>query len=266
MRCLSPGVASQAVLVALAVLLSLCVVDARATGSICWSGEQNVVLGLVPGMNMTCFDLNGDGIDDFGLRNYEATLSFVPLGDNAGMATTAAGYDWFGPLPPDTAVGQLPPSPYLWMTEEAYLVSYMVHDPTGQVIGIGPWHGVEYGLLGLSFEINGRRHYGWIRMSDVSEVTFMVHDWAYESGPGVAIKAGAGPGLMAAPEVVRPGYLRLKWRREVGKSYRVQATTRLDAPTWTSVFLFGVWITPTEMAVEVRMEGAAQFFRVIEAD
>jgi hypothetical protein len=252
----------RAVLRTLTVFLTILTVDGGAGASICWSGEQNVALGLGPGMNITYFDLNGDGTDDFGFRNYEGTLSLVPVGGNSAAAdpTWQPGHLNYRPLAAGTPIGEALPGAFVWDGDENFLVSYM------DVGGSGPWHGVQYGLLGVSLETNGQTHYGWIRMSGVSQVTFILHDWAYERRPDAAIKAGAGPGLMAAPEVVRPGYLRLKWRREGGKSYRVQATTCLDAPTWRSAFLFGVWITPTEMAVEVRMEGAAQFFRVIEAD
>jgi hypothetical protein len=46
-------------------------------------------------------------------------------------------------------------------------------------------------VLGVSFQAEGETHYGWIRMSDVSETTFVVHDWAYETQPDVGIVAHA---------------------------------------------------------------------------
>jgi hypothetical protein len=235
--------------------------DVKAAGSIWWSGERDVVLGLGPGMNITPFDLDGDETDDFGFRNYEATMSLLPLAENAGVATSQAGYDRFRPLPSGTAIGEVLAPPYLWMSEEGYLVSYT------NVGGGGTWHGVQYGLLGLSFEINGRTHYGWIRMSDMSQVSFILHDWAYETQPGVPIKAGAKPVVVptAAPEVARPGYVRLKWPSEVGKAYQVQSKIRLDAVTWTDLD-FLIPATSTETMVDLPMEGAAHFFRVIEAD
>jgi len=167
--------------------------------SISWSGQQNVVLGLGPDDNTTFLDLNEDGVNDFGFRNYNGTLSLVPALGSSATATTGGGYQWYGPLNAGTMVSQLLDAPLLWMSDEDYLVSYMMHDPTGEVIGIGPWRGVDHGLLGLSFDIGGQTHYGWIRMTDDSETAFVVHDWAYETQSGFGINAGVvpEPGTMA---------------------------------------------------------------------
>ena len=258
----SPNVLRAAV-TALSAIPLLFVMNANAGGSIWWSGERNVVLGLGPGMNMTPFDLNGDGNDDFGFRNNEGTLSLVPVGGNRAAAdpTWQPGHLNYRPLPPGTLIGAPLPGDFVWDGDENFLVSYM---PVG---GSGPWHGIQYGLLGVSFEINGQTHYGWIRMSDVSPVSFILHDWAYETQPGVPIKAGAKPVVVptAAPEVVRSGYLRLKWPTEVGKAYQVQTKTHLDALRWTDLG-FVIPATAAETMVDLPMEGAAQFFRVIEAD
>jgi hypothetical protein len=247
----------------LGALFWLFVMDQNLHASIWWSGpRERRLVPIDPD-----FDIDADGAADFLFSNNEGTLSFIPLAQNAGVATSEAGYDRFRPLPSGAPIGEILAAPYLWMDKEDYLVSYMMHDPTGDVIGIGPWRGVQYGLLGVSFEINSQTHYGWIRMSDVSPVTFVLHDWAYETRPGVPIKAGAKPVLVpvAAPEVARPGYLRLRWSSEVGKSYQVQAKTHLDALRWTDLG-FVIPATSTETMVDLPMEGAAQFFRVIEAD
>lgn len=70
---------------------------------------------------------------------------------------------------------------------------------------------------------------------------------------------------MAAPEVVRRDYLRLQWPSEVGKAYQVQTKARMDVLRWTDLD-FVIPATCTETMVDLPMEGAAQFFRVIEAD
>lgn len=177
--------------IVLAVTLGAVGLATRAAGRIYWSGPQNIVLGLGPDDNTTFFDLNGDGVDNLGLRNYNGTMSLVPLPGNAVTATSLGGYDRYRPIAAGTMVGHLLDAALLWMNKEDYLVSYMMHDPTGEVLGIGPWRGVTNGVLGVSFQANGETHFGWIRMSDMSETAFVVHDWAYETQPAVSLVAHA---------------------------------------------------------------------------
>jgi len=184
----APRLVSRIVLV---VILAAAGFTTRSAASISWSGQRNIVLGLGPDDNTTFFDLNGDGVDDLGFRNYNGTMSLVPVPGNAATATSQGGYDRYRPVAAGTMVSQLLDAPLLWMNDEDYLVSYMMHDPTGEVVGIGPWRGVTNGALGVSFQADGETHYGWIRMSDVSETTFVVHDWAYETQPDVGIVAHA---------------------------------------------------------------------------
>jgi len=179
----------------LAVVLLSVGLTLRAFGYPCisWSGQRDVILGLGPDDNTTFFDLNGDGVNDFGFRNYNSTMSLVPAPGSLATATAGGGYQWYGPLNAGTMVSEILNAPLSWSSEERYLVSYMMHDPTGEVVGIGPWLGVDHGLLGVSFDIGGQTHYGWMRMSDVSETAFAVHDWAYETQPGLGINAGVVP-------------------------------------------------------------------------
>jgi len=183
--------------IGLAVLLVVVGSTPLAVGSpsISWSGQQNVVLGLGPDDNTTFFDLNSDGVDDFGFRNYNGTMSLVPLGNNAAAADSEwqSGHLNYLPMSTGALIAELLSSPFVWDTAEDELVSYMMHDPSGEVIGIGPWRGVTDGLLGISFEIDGQTHYGWVRMTDDSETAFVVRDWAFETQPGFGINAGVVP-------------------------------------------------------------------------
>jgi hypothetical protein len=163
-----------------------------ASPSISWSGDRDIVLGLGPGDNTTWFDLNSDGVEDIGFRNYQATMSLVLSPSATATATTEASFHWYGPLDAGTLVGAALDSPLSWMREEDTLVSYMIVDD-GEVLGIGPWINVTEGLLGVSFDTDGQTHYGWLRMSDVSSTTFMLHDWAFETQPGLGINAGVVP-------------------------------------------------------------------------
>ncbi len=126
----------------------------------------------------------------------------------------------------------------------------------------------QRGFIGLEFELDDGVHYAYFDISVSGSLPgAALYGWAYETRPGVPIKAGAKPVVvpMAAPEVARPDYLRLRWPSEVGKAYQVQAKTRLDALRWTDLE-FVIPGTSTETMVDLPMEGAAQFFRVIEAD
>jgi len=249
----------RAAVTAISAILWLFVMHVHAAGSIWWSGPQE--RRLVP--ILPDFDINGDDTVDFLFSNNEGTLSLAPLGGNRAVADPAwqAGHLNYRPLPPDTLIAEALPGDFVWDGDENFLVAYV------DVGGSGPWHRIQYGLLGVSFEINGRTHYGWIRMSDVSPVAFVLHDWAYETRPGVPIKAGAKPVVVptAAPEVARSGYLRLRWSSEVSKAYQVQAKSHLDALRWTDLD-FVIPATSIETMVDLPMEGASQFFQVIEAD
>ena len=259
MNCPVSSIRLRGVVTTLTAFLSLFIMDGGAAVSISWSAPQERRLVPID----PDFDINGDGIVDFLFRNNEGTLSLAPVGGNRAVAdpTWQPGHLNYRPVPAGTLIDVALPGPFLWDGDENFLVSYM------DVGGSGPWHGVQYGLLGLSFEINGQTHYGWIRMSGVSQVSFILHDWAYETRPGVPIKAGAKPVVVptAAPEVVRAGYLRLKWSSEVGKAYQVQTKARMDALTWTNLD-FVLPATASETMVDVPMIGGAGFFRVIEAD
>lgn len=49
----------------------------------------------------------------------------------------------------------------------------------------------EPGFLGIRFEIDGLKHYGWIQYKANSDATIgTIIDWAYENTPGKAIKTG----------------------------------------------------------------------------
>jgi hypothetical protein len=73
------------------------------------------------------------------------------------------------------------------------------------------------------------------------------------------------PVPLAAPEIVRAGYLRLKWASEIETSYQVQAKDRVEACVWTNL-PFVIPAAATNTMVELPLSGAAQFFRVLRID
>ena len=57
----------------------------------------------------------------------------------------------------------------------------------------GPWFGVTDRYLGLSFQRNGRTHYGWARLTvqfDLPHLKATLTGYAYETIAGKSIKAG----------------------------------------------------------------------------
>lgn len=63
----------------------------------------------------------------------------------------------------------------------------------------GAWLGDTSGYLGFRFLDDGW-HYGWVELT-VSDGTFDIGDWAYESVAGVGIEAGSRLSLASAPDV-----------------------------------------------------------------
>jgi hypothetical protein len=90
-------------------------------------------------------------------------------------------------------------------------------------------------------------------------------EWAYESTPGVPIYAGLKPVPVSATEIVRPGYLRLTWPAEIGRTYQVQTKQSLSVTGWTNLS-FALPATATNIMVDLPMQADAQFFRVIEVE
>ncbi len=119
--------------------------------------------------------------------------------------------------------------------------------------------------LGIRFHAADGVHYGWIHVT--LHGSPLLVDWAYETRPNTAIVAGAKPVAVpqASPEIVRPGYLRLRWQSGVGKPYQPQFKESLGATLWSNLD-FVIIATATNSAVDVPAVGAIRFYRVVEAD
>jgi hypothetical protein len=70
---------------------------------------------------------------------------------------------------------------------------------------------------------------------------------------------------VAAPAIVRPGHLRLKWSSRIGTAYQIETRPRLDTNAWASAG-FIITATGTTTVVDVPTSGEMAFFRVVEAD
>lgn len=119
--------------------------------------------------------------------------------------------------------------------------------------------------LRIRFRAADGVHYGWIHFT--LQGSPLLVDWAYETRPNTAIVAGAKPVAVpqASPEIIRPGYLRLRWQSGVGKAYQAQFKESLGATLWSNLD-FVIIATATNSAVDVPVVGALRFYRVVEAD
>ena len=222
-------------------------------------------------------DLNQDGVPDF--RFHAGTLASLP---SPGAPSTSAPYlDTFAFNRND----------YLMNDEERIVLKQ-----AGVTIGPQTEPGENWGhqgfqaqaiayasgtnwpgfsgqppeaFLGVRFLSNDVPHYGWIRfvVSETNSVFPMIADWAYESRPNTAIRAGAKPVSVpqASPEIRRSGYIRLKWQPEIGKAYQIQSKDNPVEPLWANLD-FVVIGTATNAEIDIPTTGEAKFFRVIEAD
>ena len=147
---------------------------ASAFSSIVWSGIQNIDTGYLQ------MDLNQDSIVDF-LYTFTSMAEFSVTSQGANQAG--------GPLTAGTEIDQSL-SDY-WQSGSQTMVQWirLLDDNT---VSFGPWAGVDNGYMGLELEADGQTYYGWARITaDYDDIYVVVHEWAYESTPGIGIAAGA---------------------------------------------------------------------------
>lgn len=179
------------------LLVLLFVVASNGTASLIqWSGVQDITqLGSDWPETWHLLDVDGNGVDDFNLHTEVAGFFIEHIGafgPNMWVVNINE-LGWFGgviPLSSDTLIGSdtLPDDRGWRDTDVKY--TFMQDGTTG--IG-GPWVGVAHGILGLHFDIDGERHYGWADISYDNDWTMTLHSWAYETQAGVPIMAGAVP-------------------------------------------------------------------------
>lgn len=167
------------------------VYPAWSSPSIAWSGQQDVSIPIAPfGTVTTPFDVNGNSLIDFEFFSPMNDLYFTPQSGNASMVTPGLG---LMPLGPGTWVGPTPDSPSTWASTSELMASY--REPLTVLSNCsGPWCDAINGYMGLAFQIDGSTHYGWARMGvGFSGLTMTLHDWAYETTPGVGLEVGVIP-------------------------------------------------------------------------
>jgi hypothetical protein len=157
------------------------------------------------------FDINNDGIPDFGISNpygtCEAPSRLRPRGHHPegcsfgdiyvipALASNDVGVvdDCAAELPEKTRVG-----PGKNLQPGAQLMFWAFGDATSAHKGC-PWQGNKGGYLGLKFVAAGETHYGWARVSLVGGIT--ITGYAYETVPNQSIRTGATSGSDGEAEV-----------------------------------------------------------------
>jgi hypothetical protein len=262
-----------------------------------FSGAAFVIPGDVSGA--ATLDLDGDGKVDFSFSSdpYICTedypVSFC-TGDyfvqaEGSNAVLQAGHEAVI-VAAGATIGGVAPSGAVWTNDpngavvaEAYFGSLLTTNPPpglggpltlSNTVGIpasgwgGPLATAGSGYLGVTITRGDGTHYGWVHawLPDGSAFAASptIIDWAYETWPNTGIVAGAAPvALQAPPEVVRAGYLRLKWVAIEGFSYQAQYRNDLNSPVWTDMD-FVVIATGTNVEVDVPLIGSgAGFYRIV---
>ena len=189
---------------------------------------------IVQNGGLILFDLNHDGIPDFGLSNkyrvvsgsrWYSTLGVVQARQaNQIWQVNSQGRVCAGALPKGTKVG--PSTNFKKDPKTGLVMAFADFEGTTY----GPWLRVKQGYLGLKFVIKGKTHFGWARVKRLSANSVTLTGYAYETIPNKPIIAGKTKGRDEEVGVtslnsptVRPGSLGLLamglpglsvWRRE----------------------------------------------------
>jgi hypothetical protein len=145
------------------------------------------------------FDLNHDGIPDFGLSNKYSFFSTRWYGTLAVVQAQPANEIWgvnskgllcAGALPKGIRVG---PKGRFQKDPATGLVMAFSNPDTY----FGQWFHVKQAYLGLKFVIKGKTHFGWarVKLTVRGQIAAILTGFAYETISGKSIKAGQTHGM-----------------------------------------------------------------------
>jgi hypothetical protein len=164
----------------------------KGAPSIAWSESVELTLPT----ELFSLDLNDDAFVDF-IIGYPPPGSFLLLMPQANSEfvgeQTSASVVSPRPLDVNTLIGDTLQPGLTWGANRADMAGYLVEQNGGGLVAVGPWAGVTNGLLGVQFDIAGESHYGWVRVTDRGPFVITIHEWAYETQPGIGIPAGMIP-------------------------------------------------------------------------
>lgn len=182
------------------IIATLSCCGLTVSADIVWSGNMNLKLDYAPfsvspddpptGPHIFELDVNTDGTTDLLINHYRG-ITLTPTNGCAlvNHGEILAQEDVFG----NYSLGEVIDSSLAWGTDTENLVYYRYSDAYGDHYNLGPWTIAQKGALGLSFDVDGQTHYGWLRMSNQYGESVIVHDYAYESVTNNGIVAGAIP-------------------------------------------------------------------------
>jgi len=152
--------------------------------------DPPIPIEFPPSVDLVEIDIDGDATVDFRFRSIGTEMNAQPEGANRTLIFDQFGDEFAENLDPGTLIGIPPPNGLIWDTNTAFLGGCF---SAGGIVCPGEFQsGLDF--LGLEFEISGQTHYGWIEIESIQDFgPIRFHRWAYESEPGMSIRAGAVP-------------------------------------------------------------------------
>jgi hypothetical protein len=156
---------------------------------------------IVPNKGLTFFDLNHDGIPDFGLSNIYTHSSYQASGflkvvqaqaANEVWDVTSKGFLCAAAVPKNTRIG--PKGHFRKDPTTGLAMAFSNMEGTY----FGPWRKVKQDYLGLKFVIKGKTHFGWARLKgnfNSFPYAATLTGYAYETIPNKPIITGKTKGL-----------------------------------------------------------------------
>jgi hypothetical protein len=197
-------------LIAFTILISACERednDSLNTDSLSKIAHKtlNITVESLQYNNPILLDLNNDGKVDYNLssvlveENDKPYLYLLVRGDshsnNQVMVKTEpelilAAY-WANPLNKDIEINNTPVADCKWNEQLTKGFFIGVMDDGVNKVYSGEWIGKQDKYLGLRFAIDGKYHYGWIRVSHTAgQDKLMIADYAYNKEADKSIKSG----------------------------------------------------------------------------
>jgi len=182
---------SRYALAASAAGVSVLALAQPAQGKVVYTKTHQVIglNGIYP------LDLNNDGTIDFLLQHYGTRTTDRMMAKEA-FGNAMLGFTryarYVSALKKGESIGRGRGFVSTNGPEGEIMAAYSCPE-TGRCKWIGQWPDVTGRYLGLKFQINGKTHYGWARISTRTkgeQITTTLNGYAYETVPGKAIGAG----------------------------------------------------------------------------
>lgn len=220
-------------------------------------------------------DLDGNAVVDFFMIFHPSDFGprIQPNGRNRQAAMLSMPPDfgsWVAPFRDGEIIGGDLPERIVWVDRDT-----PNHNPafpgastlnacavTSEFVCIGLFTNMV-AYMAVQFESGLGRHFGWVRI-DARLPGGVVIDWAYDTRPGIPIRAGAMPGqgmLALQPPVVCDGVLWLTVSGQLGKKVILEKSE--DFGDWTAV---STNVSPFQTGLLLGQQPPHAFFRAVETE